>query len=332
MITYPKYKVAAAQIAPVWLDLDASVDKAVDFIHDAAQNGAKLIAFPESYLPGYPWWILFGDPIAYGLKYWHEFYQNAVEIPGKAVSKLSAAARDNNIYVCISVTEKDGGSLYLSQLWFNNKGDLINKHRKVRPTITERTIWGEGDGSMMKVVDTELGRLGGLHCWEHKMVGNLWAMASQNEQVHVAAWPAGNGIPDSLFCSENIEVDSKYYAGTNGTFVLASTHVVDQYLIDRLGGNIPQPLGMGHSMIINPHGFIISEPLPHDQEGNVYADIDLNMIIDCKYFIDPAGHYSKPEVCRMLFNNNPLNAVTPIGSSEETFLSADVLTKVKEKE
>ncbi|WP_211296372.1 nitrilase-related carbon-nitrogen hydrolase [Paenibacillus donghaensis] len=167
MMDYPKYKAAAVQAAPVWLDLEASTEKACRLIEEAAGNGAKIIAFPEAFLPGYPWWILHGDPIMYGMKYWERFYKNSVEIPGSTVSKLSAAAKNNDIYVSISVTEKDGGSLYLTQLWFDNKGNLMGKHRKVKPTIGERTIWGEGDSSMMPVFATaELGRVGGLQCWE----------------------------------------------------------------------------------------------------------------------------------------------------------------------
>ena len=171
-----KYKAAACQIAPVFLDRDATVEKVCGFIGEAASNGAKVIAFPEALIPGYPWWIWLGDPFVYGMKFYRQLYDNAVEIPGKSVRKLSRCARKNDVYVCVSVTEKDGGSLYLTQLWFSPSGDLIGKHRKLKATGAEKTIWGDGDGSMMPVFETEYGNLGGLQCWEHMLPLNIAAM------------------------------------------------------------------------------------------------------------------------------------------------------------
>lgn len=125
MAKYPKYKVAAVQAAPVYLDLDATVKKSVKIIEEAAANGAKLIGFPEGFLPGYPWFAFLGRALDYVPKFYHKLYLNAVEVPSDALAKISQAARDNDIYVCISGSEKDGGSLYLTQFWFNNKGDFI---------------------------------------------------------------------------------------------------------------------------------------------------------------------------------------------------------------
>ena len=191
---YPVVKVAAVQAAPEYLDRDATVEKACSLIDKAGSEGAKLVAFPEAFIPGYPWWIWFDEPAA-GIPFFIKLYKNAVTVPGPAVQSLSEAAKRNGVYVCISVTEKDGASLYLTQLWFNPNGDLIGKHRKLKPSGAERYIWGEGDASMMPVFDTEIGRLGGLECWEHMVPANMMAMMKKNEQIHVQAWavllPAG---------------------------------------------------------------------------------------------------------------------------------------------
>ena len=152
---YPVVKVAAVQAAPEYLDRDATVEKACSLIDKAGSEGAKLVAFPEAFIPGYPWWIWFDEPAA-GIPFFIKLYKNAVTVPGPAVQSLSEAAKRNGVYVCISVTEKDGASLYLTQLWFNPNGDLIGKHRKLKPSGAERYIWGEGDASMMPVFDPDL--------------------------------------------------------------------------------------------------------------------------------------------------------------------------------
>jgi len=320
-----KYTVAAVQAAPIYLDLKKSTEKACGIIRDAAVKGAKLVAFPEAFLPGYPWWIFHGDPFEYGMKYWQEFYNNSVEIPSVTIKKLSDAAKENDIYLCISVTEKDGGSLYLTQLWFDNEGSLIGKHRKIKPTAGERTIWGEGDGSMMPVFDTQLGRLGGLQCWEHRMPTNLMAMASQNEQVHVAAWPTGIGFDDHLFSATNNVGASLYYAATTGTFVVMASQIFSEEMKEKLGG-VGQNIGEGHAAIINPNGYIISEQIPHDQEGIACAEIDLEQIILSKYLIDPAGHYSKGSVCQVSFNQGSQKAVLGIGEQASNILTNKYLS------
>ncbi|MFV0435779.1 MAG: carbon-nitrogen hydrolase family protein [Desulfopila sp.] len=326
MKTEPTYTVAAVQAAPVYLDLQKSTEKACVLIREAAENGARLIAFPEAFLPGYPWWIFHGDPFNYGMKYWIDFYKNSVEIPGNTIMMLSNAARDNDIYVSISVTEKEGGSLYLSQLWFDNEGALIGKHRKIRPTAGERTIWAEGDGSMMPVFATRIGRLGGLQCWEHRMPTNLLVMAAQNEQVHVAAWPTGIGVDDHLFSAANNVGASTYYAATTGTFVLMASQIFTEEMKEKLG-NIEQNLGQGHAGIINPNGYVISESLPHDQEGLVFGKIDLEQIITSKYLLDPAGHYAKGSVSQLYFNQNSQKAVIELGAQTFAKLTNRHLTE-----
>ena len=326
-----QFKAAAIQAAPVFLNLDATVDKACGLIKEAADNGAELVVFPEAFFPGYPYWIWLGDP-GYGMPFFKRYYENAVTIPGDAVMRLSNAARENNVFLCASVTEKDRGSLYLTQLWFDKSGNLIGKHRKVRPTGVERTIWGEGDGSMMQVYDTELGRLGGLQCWEHMMPMNSVIMCAQDEQVHAAAWPAFAWDPSSPHYIDTRRAATKYYAIATGTYAVLATETLSQEAIDEMCGDDEYKRGIykkGYACgarIINPFGKVISkEDIPHDEEGIAYGDIDLSILGEAKYHMDCAGHYSKPSVARVVFNRMPAEAVQFVGSESDYSVSYEEL-------
>ena len=187
------FKVAAVQMSPVQNDTEATIDKVIKYMEEAAAAGAKVIGFPEAIIPGYPWWIWMDGPIQ-GMDLFCELYNQAIEIPSPQVRRLSEAARNAQAYVCVSVTEKDGASLYLTQLWFSPDGDLLGKHRKMKATSNEMTVWGDGDASMMPVFHTEYGNLGGLQCWEHYIPHNVATMAAKNEQIHVSSWPIG--MPD----------------------------------------------------------------------------------------------------------------------------------------
>jgi cyanide dihydratase len=305
---YPKFTAAAVQAAPVYLNLGAMVEKACHLIAEAAANGARLVAFPEAFIPGYPWFAFIGHP-EYTRKFYHQLYKNAVVIRSFAVQRLSEAARRNKIYVCISCSEKDGGSLYLAQLWFNPNGDLIGKHRKMRASVAERLCWGDGSGSLMPVFETEIGNLGGLMCWEHLVPLDLLAMNSQNEQVHVASWP---GYFDD-------EIPSRYYAISTQTFVLMTSSVYTEEMRDMICLTPEQreyfsSFKSGHTCIYGPDGEPISEMVPAEKEAIAYAEIDIERIIDFKYYIDPAGHYSN-QALSMNFNRSPNPVVRKIGEN-----------------
>jgi cyanide dihydratase len=328
-MSYPKFRAAAVQAAPVFLDLDATVEKTCRLIEEAAENGAKLVAFPEAFIPGYPWWIWLGNPGAYGAPFFAELYKNAVQIPSKAVRKISEAARKTKTYVCVSVTELDGGSLYLTQLWFDPKGDLIGKHRKLKPTSAERYIWGEGDGSTMPVFDTEIGRLGGLMCAEHIIPLNVTAMNSLNEQVHVSAWPAFSCQIGKLFLEDPNRIAAQYYSIATQSYSLMTSQIITQEMVDHLCINDEQremfQLGGGCTQIISPEGETISNIVPKDEEGIAYAELDLELIVFCKYAYDSAGHYSKPGVLSLNFNREPQPAVKKLGEESRKILSYEYL-------
>ncbi|WP_371361897.1 Nitrilase [Sporomusa rhizae] len=314
--TYPKFKAAAVQAAPVYLDLDATVEKSCKIIDEATSNGAKLVGFPEAFLPGYPWFAFIGHP-EYTRKWYRELYKNAVEIPGPAVQKISQAAKKNGVYVCISCSEKDGGSLYLTQLWFNPSGDLMGKHRKMRVSVAERLCWGDGQGSMMPVFETEIGNLGGCMCWEHQVPLDLCAMNSQNEQVHVASWP---GYFDD-------EIASRYYAISTQTFVLMTSSIYSEEMKQMICETPERreyfdTFKSGHTCIYGPDGEPISEMIPAETEGIAYADIDIERIIDFKYYIDPVGHYSNQSLS-MNFNRIPNPVVRKYGDGKQIPLTFD---------
>ncbi len=323
MAKYPKLKVAAVQMAPVMLDLDATINKVCAAVDEAGAAGAKVIGFPEAIVPGYPWWIWMKDPNS-GMRHYVQLYQNAVEIPSPAVQKLSEAARRNGVYFCVSVTEKDGGSLYLTQLWFNPEGDLMGKHRKLKATGAEMTIWGDGDGSMMPVFQTEYGNLGGLQCWEHYIPLNVAAMGSKNEQIHVSSWPLGMPDVTHPFSDQQCINGAMYYALSNGCFVLLASQLWTEEQADVLCDNDQQrsvfEVGHGFTRIIGPNGLVLSQ-LPHDEEGICYADIDLADMIPVKYLIDTAGHYSTPGVVRAFLDETPKVSVQSTGAAEPESLT-----------
>lgn len=326
MSHFPKVKVAAVQASPILLDLDATVEKTCNLVDEAAKNGAKVIAFPEAFIPGYPWWIWLGS-VDYGMKYYIDLYKNSVEIPSDAIRKLSEAAKRNKVYFCVSVTEKDGGSLYLTQLWFSPSGDLIGKHRKLKATNAEKTIWGDGDGSLMPVFETEYGNLGGLQCWEHYLPLNIAAMASQNEQIHISSWPIGTPNEGHLFGSEQCLNAAKYYALSNQVFCLVSSQIWTDDQRDRIceteeQKNYMKP-GYGFSAILGPNGMEIGNSLKHDEEGITYADIDLEQIILGKFLIDTAGHYSTPGFLSLKFDRTEHVPVKKIGDVQQKKITFD---------
>lgn len=322
-----QYKVAVVQAAPVFMDLEKSIDKAIDYMAEASKNGAKLIAFPETWLPGYPWWIWLENP-AFGMQYIQDYHNNSLVYDSPQANRLADAARQHNIHVVMGLSEKENGSIYMAQWFIDDKGETIATRRKLKPTHVERSIFGEGDGSDLKVYDSDLGRIGALNCWEHLQPLTKYAMYAQSEQVHIAAWPSFSvyrGAANLLGATVN-NAASLMYAAEGGCFVLAPCAVVSQEMIDRLNGDDPvknQLLlkGGGFAAIYAPDGSELAERIPEDQEGILYADIDLGMITMAKAVADPAGHYSRPDVTQLLLNSEMKRPV--IDLAEEEFPEED---------
>ena len=330
-ITHQKYKVACVQAAPRWLDLDGSVDKAIALIEEAAANGARLIAFPETFIPGYPWYIWMGSPAwTVGRGFVQRYFDNSLSYASPQAERLRVAVQRAGITAVVGLSERDGGSLYIAQWIIGPEGETVAKRRKLRPTHGERTVFGDGDGSHIAVHDrADVGRLGALCCWEHLQPLTKYAMYSQNEQVHVAAWPSFSPtFAASLGAAPNLAA-SRVYALEGSCFVLASCAIVSPEMLDELCDTpdkreliLP---GGAHSTIYGPDGIEISERLPEDQEGIVYAEIDLGLISIAKNAADPAGHYARPDVTRLLFNNRPSRPVEYFAPPAEPAAAASIV-------
>ena len=306
-MVHQNFKAAVIQAAPVFMDLQATLAKTIVLIDEAAKNGAKLVAFPETWLPGYPWWLWLGAP-AWGLQFVPRYHANSMRVDGPEMDAIGQAAARGNINVMIGFTEIDGGSLFMAQALFGDDGKLIYARRKLKPTHVERTLFGEGDGS-----DFRVGRVGGLCCWEHLQPLSKYAMYSMHEQVHVAAWPSFTVYRGGAYAlgSQVNMAASQVYAVEGGCYVLAAVAITGNDTFDMLCDTPDKramlnpetgKAGGGYSMIFGPDGRPLCEPLAEDVEGILYADISLPMISLAKAAADPVGHYSRPDVTRLMLD------------------------------
>ncbi|MEM1430630.1 MAG: carbon-nitrogen hydrolase family protein [Pseudomonadota bacterium] len=310
------YIAAAVQAAPVFLDLDATVEKAVGLIKEAGKEGAKLIAFPETWIPTYPLWIFgaagWGDPAA-GRVY-AQLHANALMVGGEPLRRICAAAHDAGAMVVMGANEKlsgDSGSLFNSQFFISEEGKLLGVHRKLMPTYTERNVWAYGDGSTLHVFDTPTGRVGGLICWEHWMPLARFAMHAKHEHVHIAAWPE---IPEAhQLASRHYAFEGKCYVICVGSYQNTDHVPADFELmsaiadIGELGGGADDILP-GNSGIIGPDGEWIAGPVG-GKETIVYGEIDLMRCIEERLLLDSAGHYNRPDIFQLSVDDRPRAAV-----------------------
>ncbi|MEP6912641.1 MAG: carbon-nitrogen hydrolase family protein [bacterium] len=295
--------VGIIQASPVFMDLDASLKKAVQLIERAAKDGVRLIAFGETWLPGYPAWLDYCPEAALWnhqptKEVFARLRQNSVVVPGKETKLLEEVAADHGLVISIGVNEKvesgpGNGTLYNSLLTFGANGELINHHRKLVPTYTERLVWGQGDGTGLVAVETIAGRVGGLVCWEHWMPLARQVLHVSGEHIHVAVWPTVH---------EMHQIASRHYAFEARCFVLAAGLIMRvRDLPASLSGlaelaDKPDALLLrGGSCIIGPDGRYIIEPV-FDEETILIATLDLTEIDREKMTLDVAGHYHRPDV------------------------------------
>lgn len=292
----PKFKAAVVQASPVLFNREATVEKACRLILEASQLGANLVLLPESFIPAYPRGFSFGAVVgsrsAEGRALWQRYWENSVDVPGPATDALGEAARLANVYLGVGVTERLNGTLYCSLLYFGPDGKILGKHRKLKPTASERLIWGEDDGSTLTAIPTELGILGGLICWENYMPLARMAMYQKGVQIYLAP------TADSR---DTWQATMRHIALEGRCFVLGCNQFVsrDMYPADLPGykelATQPEVMCRGGSVIISPMGEVLAGPL-FDQEGILTAELDLAEIVRAKFDFDAAGHYNRPDI------------------------------------
>jgi aliphatic nitrilase len=307
-------RVAAVQAESVWLDLPGSIDKVERLIGAAAAGGARLVTFSETFVPGYPWWIWLDAPAA-GMAFVPRYAASSMTRDGAEMDRIRQAAAEHRVHVVLGFSERAGGSLYMAQAFISETGELLAVRRKLKPTHVERSVFGEGDGSDLQVHDTVLGKVGGLNCWEHLQPLTKYAMYSLGEEIHVGAWPSFSvyrGAARALGPEVNTAA-SLTYAVEGQAFVLAPCGVIgpaaqELFCETETKRGLLQ-LGGGFARIYGPEGSPLAEPLAETEEGILYADLDPALIAIAKSAADPVGHYSRPDVLRLLVNRNPTPAV-----------------------
>ena len=321
-------KAAAVQAAPVYLDLSATIEKTVSLIKAAAEKGCNLIVFPETWLPGYPWFIWINHT-AHNMKYFGAYHQNSLVFDSDEFNAIGRAAKENNIFVSLGASERDHGSLYIAQFLFGSDGSTLAKRRKLKPTHQERSLFGEGSGSDIQVCDTDIGRVGQLSCWENMQPLVKQAMYSFHEQIHCAAWPSFSVMTEQSYAlgpDFNLAV-SQMYAAEGQCFVVAACNLVSDEMMDMLveadHHNELMKAGGGHSAIFGPDGRPIGNRLKENEEGLVIAELNMEDITYSKLFLDPVGHYSRPDIVRLLLNTESQSVTQNLVEAEEETAEED---------
>jgi nitrilase len=296
--------VAAVQATPVFLDRDATIEKAGALVKQAASAGAQLVAFPETFVPTYPDWV-WRTPAWSDGEFVRRLYAESVAIPSPATDRLAAIARDAGVYLAMGVNEVDGGTMYNSLLYFTPDGTLAGRHRKLMPTGGERTIWGTGDGSTLDVVHTPFGVVGGLICWENYMPLARAAMYAKGVDIYLApTWDNSDVWTATL---RHIAKEGRVYV--LGVAPLLRGSDVPEDLRGAVYGGADDWMSRGHSVIVAPGGEFLAGPVS-EREEILYAEVDAAVARASHREFDPVGHYSRPDVFRLSVNTVPQRSVT----------------------
>lgn len=301
--------VAVIQAGSEMMNLDASVEKALRLIRKAVDDGAELIVFPEAFLSGYPRGLSFGSKVGRrdyeGRTDWGRYWRSAVSLPSPATDRLQSAIAESNVYVVMGAVERSdhgaGGTLYGTTLYFGPDGRLLGKHRKLKPTGSERLIWGEGDGSTLTVIDTPFGRVGGLICWENYMPLARMAMYDKGVDIYVA--PTADARDSWQATLKHIACEGRCFVIGANQYTTKSSYPVDLAGYADLAEE-PDELCRGGSAIVDPLGEYIHGPLYH-REGLLVATLDMTRIEEARFDFDVTGHYARPDVFTLEVNEDP---------------------------
>ena len=312
MNSLPTSRVAAVQASPAFLDTPATIAKACDLIAEAARGGAALVAFPEVFVPGYPYWNWITDPVT-GSEWFKKLSMASITVPGREVDALCAAARAHGIHVVIGVNERSPvswGAIYNTLLFIGPDGRLLGRHRKLVPTWAEKLTWTGGDGASLKVYDTAIGPLGGLACGENTNTLARFALLAQGELLHVASYISLPVAPPDYDMAEAIKLRAMAHSFEGKVYTVVSCSTVSEEIIRAMETVVPdararlERKSSAFSGVIGPDGRVVGQPLI-DDEGIVYADIDLTKCIQPKQMHDIVGHYNRFDIFRLSVDRRP---------------------------
>jgi nitrilase len=295
------------------MDRDASIEKAVSLIKQAGEKGAKIVVFPEAFIPAYPRGLSFGTIIGSrtddGRKDWYRYWENSIPVPGEATELLGDAAREAGVYLVMGVIERDsefsGGTLYCSVLFFGPDGVLLGKHRKLKPTAAERIVWGEGDGSTLPVFDTPYGKIGALICWENYMPLARAAMYAQGVQIYIA--PTADARETWQSTIRHIAMEGRCFVLSSNQYVTKDMYPKDLACYNDLESS-PEVMSAGGSAIVGPMGDYVAEPV-WGKEEMLIADLDMKQIVYSQFDFDPIGHYARPDVFKLQVNSEKQESI-----------------------
>ncbi|MCX4744270.1 carbon-nitrogen hydrolase family protein [Kitasatospora sp. NBC_01287] len=313
----PRFTAAAVQAAPVYLDPDATVDKAVALVREAARNGAALVVLPEAFVPGYPYWNWTMNPIQ-GSPWFERLYRASIDVPGPQVDALRAVARECAVVLVVGVNERGAqslGVLYNTLLIIGADGELLSAHRKLVPTWAEKLTWTGGDGSTLRVHRTAVGPLGALACGENTNTLARFTLLAQGELVHCASYIALPVAPEDYDMADAIAVRTAAHCFEGKLFSVVACSTISPEIVDAVAGEdeqVREQLARKRSAlsgIFGPDGRPVTEPLV-DEEGIVYGEIDLNRCVQPKQMHDIIGHYNRFDVFRLLVDDRPRQPVS----------------------